>query len=35
MVIDYLVVDEMVIVSKLFDYNYMFGIGCKHIFIIT
>jgi hypothetical protein len=33
--INYLVVDEMVIISKLFDYNCMFSIGCKPIFIIT
>jgi hypothetical protein len=35
MVIDYLLVDEMVMISKLFDYNCMFSIGFKHIFIIT
>jgi hypothetical protein len=35
MVIDYMVVDEMVIIPKLFDYNDMFSIGCKPIFIIT
>jgi hypothetical protein len=31
MVINYLVVDEMVIISKLFDYNCMFSKGCKPI----
>jgi hypothetical protein len=35
MVIGYLVVDETVIISKLFDYNCMFTIGCKPIFLIT
>jgi hypothetical protein len=35
MVIDYLVVDEMVIISKLFDYNCMLSIGCKPLFLIT
>jgi hypothetical protein len=29
MVIDYLVVDEMINISKLFDYTCMFSIGCK------
>jgi hypothetical protein len=33
--IDYLVVDERVIISKLFDYTCMFSIGCKPIFLIT
>jgi hypothetical protein len=33
MVVDYLVVDEMVIISKLFDYNCMFSIGCIPIFL--
>jgi hypothetical protein len=33
--IDYLVVDEMVNISKLFDYTCMFSIGCKPIFLIT
>jgi hypothetical protein len=33
--VDYLVLEEMVIISKLFDYNCMFSIGCKHIFLIT
>jgi hypothetical protein len=27
--VDYLVVDEMVNISKLFDYNYMFSIGAN------
>jgi hypothetical protein len=35
MVIDYLVVDEMVIKSKLFDYNCMLRIGCKLMMLIT
>jgi hypothetical protein len=35
MVINYLVVDEMVSISKLFYYNGMFSIGCKPVFIIT
>jgi hypothetical protein len=30
-----LVVDEMVIISKLFDYNCMFSIDCKPMFLIT
>jgi hypothetical protein len=33
--IDYLVVDEMINVSKLFDYTCMFNIGCKLILLIT
>jgi hypothetical protein len=32
---DYLVVDEMINISKLFDYTCMFSIGCKHILLIT
>jgi hypothetical protein len=32
---DYLVVDEMINISKLFDYNYMFCIGCKPILLNT
>jgi hypothetical protein len=32
---DYLVVDEMINISKLFDYNCMFTIGCKPILLIT
>jgi hypothetical protein len=35
MVIDYLVVDEMVIISKLFDYTCMLRIGCKPMMLIT
>jgi hypothetical protein len=35
MVIDHLVVDEMINISKLFDYNCMFSIGCKHILLTT
>jgi hypothetical protein len=27
--VDYLVVEEMVNISKLFDYNYMFIIGAN------
>jgi hypothetical protein len=30
--IDYLVVDEMVNVSTLFDYTCMFSTGCKPIY---
>jgi hypothetical protein len=33
--IDYLVVDEMVIISKLFDYTCMLKIGCKPMMLIT
>jgi hypothetical protein len=33
--IDYLVVDKMINISKLFDYNCMFSIGCKPILLIT
>jgi hypothetical protein len=33
--VDYLVVDEMINISKLFDYNCMFSIGCKPILLIT
>jgi hypothetical protein len=33
--IDYLVVDEMINISKLFDYTYMLRIGCKHMMLIT
>jgi hypothetical protein len=33
--INYLVVDEMINVSKLFDYTCMFSIGCKPILLIT
>jgi hypothetical protein len=33
--IDYLVVDEMINVSTLFDYTCMFSIGCKHMMLIT
>jgi hypothetical protein len=34
-VINYLVVNEMIIMLKLFDYNCMFNIGCKHILLVT
>jgi hypothetical protein len=33
--INYLVVDETANISKLFDYNCMFSIGCKFIMITT
>jgi hypothetical protein len=33
--IDYLVVDEVVNISKLFDYTCMFSIGCKPMMLIT
>jgi hypothetical protein len=33
--INYLVVDEMANISKLFDYNCMFSTGCKSIVITT
>jgi hypothetical protein len=33
--IDYLVVDEMLNISKLFDCTSMFSIGCKLILLIT
>jgi hypothetical protein len=33
--INYLVVDEMINVSKLFDYTCMFSIGYKPILLIT
>jgi hypothetical protein len=33
--IDYLVVNDMSNVSKLFDYNCMFDISCKPIMITT
>jgi hypothetical protein len=32
--IDYLVVDEMANISKLFDYTCIFSIGCKPILLI-
>jgi hypothetical protein len=32
---DYLVVNEMINVTKLFDYTCMFSIGCKPILLIT
>jgi hypothetical protein len=35
MVIDYLVVDEVVNISKLFDYTSMLGIECKPMMLIT
>jgi hypothetical protein len=33
--VDYLVVKEMVNISKLFNYTCMFSIGCKPILLIT
>jgi hypothetical protein len=33
--VDYLVVEEMVNISKLFDYTCMFSIDCKPIMITT
>jgi hypothetical protein len=33
--IDYLIVDEMVNISKLFDYTCMLRIGCKPMMLIT
>jgi hypothetical protein len=33
--VDYLIDAEMVNISKLFDYTYMFSIGCKPIMITT
>jgi hypothetical protein len=33
--IDYLVVDEMINISKLFDYTCMLRIGCKPMMLIT
>jgi hypothetical protein len=33
--IDYLVVDEMINILKLFDYTCMLGVGCKPIMLIT
>jgi hypothetical protein len=33
--VDYMVVDEMVNISKLFDCNCMFSIGCKPMIITT
>jgi hypothetical protein len=33
--IDYLVVDEMINIKKLFDYTYMLRIGCKLMMLIT
>jgi hypothetical protein len=35
MVIDYLVVDEMINISKLFDSTCMPRIGCKPMMLIT
>jgi hypothetical protein len=35
MVIDSLVVDKMVIISELFDYNCMFSIGGKLVMLTT
>jgi hypothetical protein len=33
--VDYLVVEEMVNISKLFYYTYMLRIGCKLMMLIT
>jgi hypothetical protein len=33
--VDYLVVDEMINISKLFDYNCMFSICCKPMMLTT
>jgi hypothetical protein len=33
--VDCLVVQEMVNISKLFDYTYMLRIGCKPMMLIT
>jgi hypothetical protein len=33
--IDYLVVDEMVNISKLFDYTCMIRIGCRPLMLST
>jgi hypothetical protein len=33
--VDYLVVEEMVNISKLFDYSCMLIIGCKPIMLFT
>jgi hypothetical protein len=33
--VDYLVVEEMINISKLFDYTCMHGIGCKPIMLLT
>jgi hypothetical protein len=33
--VDYLVVEEMVNISKLFDYTSMLRIGCKPMMLIT
>jgi hypothetical protein len=35
MEVDYLVVEETILMPKLFDYTCMFGIGCKPILLIT
>jgi hypothetical protein len=33
--VNYLVVEEMINISKLFDYTCMFSTGCKPILLIT
>jgi hypothetical protein len=33
--VDYLVVNEMINISKLFDYNCMISIGCKPMMLTT
>jgi hypothetical protein len=35
MKVDYLVVEEMIIISKLFNYNCMFSIDCKPMILTT
>jgi hypothetical protein len=33
--VDYLVVDEIINISKLFDYTCMFSIGCNPMVLTT
>jgi hypothetical protein len=35
MEVDYFVVEEMVNISKLFDYTCMVSIGCKAVMVAT
>jgi hypothetical protein len=35
MEVDYLVVEEMILISKMFDYNCMFSIGCKPMILTS
>jgi hypothetical protein len=35
MEVNYLVVEEMILISKLFDYNCMFSIGWKPMILST